>query len=120
MNTLPKEIQIEEKEDTVIIRQTDLIEGKVYSNKTLYTIAKNLYPDKKIVPVVFLFDKESITLTWINTQIEQHKVSKKDLTKFLPFSSEQITEILNENYKLNKTEKALFFYFFQTIINTSF
>ena len=115
MKAIPKEIQIEETGDTVIIRQTDLIGGKVYSNKVLYTIAKNIYPDKKIVSVVFHFNKDIVSLTWINQQMEQYKISKKDFTRFLPFSFEQITEILNGKHRLNKTEKALFFYFFRTV-----
>lgn len=100
------------EEDKVVIRQQELVAPCLYNNKQLHLLARHLYPDKIVVPVVFHFDKDTISLSWIVAQMEQHKITIKDLVRQLPITKEELSAILNKKRALKPLEKGLFFYYF--------
>ena len=99
-------------DDHVMIRQNELINQCIYTNKQLFKIARQFYPDKKIKPVVFHFDRNSVTVSWIVAQMELHKVIVKDLVRQLPITKEDINAIIKGERAMTATEKGLFFYYF--------
>ena len=99
-------------DDHVMIRQNELVNQHIYTNKQLFKIARQFYPDKKIKPVVFHFDRDCVTLDWITAQMERHKVIVKDLVRQLPIAKEDINAIIKGERAMTATEKGLFFYYF--------
>lgn len=100
------------EEDHVVIRQQELVEPRLYNNKQLHLLARHLYPDKIVVPVVFHFDKDTVSTSWVLAQMELHKITIKDLVRQLPITKEELSAILNTKRALNPLEKGLFFYYF--------
>lgn len=108
-------ISIEELDsDTVKVSQTRLVNGYILNQKELIERGKELYPDRKIIPVVFSLSVEDITLEWIESKMEEFGIKRNDLIKQLAIDRSSLSLILSGKRELSKPMRATFFYYFLT------
>jgi len=100
--------------DCIKIQQDQLVNGYIFTNKELFVMAKQLFPDKKIVPVTFSFQIEEVQLDWINKQMDKYGIYKKDLVKQLAIDKPTLSDIFKGKQNLSPTLKAAFYYYFLT------
>ncbi|WP_291096674.1 MULTISPECIES: hypothetical protein [unclassified Empedobacter] len=105
-------IEIELKDEVVVITQKRMINGKILSNKELYDRAKKVFPDHKIRPVVYKIELDHITPQWVKDKMNEFEIKPKDLSRQTTLDISTISLILNGERKMNKSVKALFFYYF--------
>lgn len=108
-------ISIEELDsDTVKVSQTKLVNGYILNQKELIERGRELYPDRKIIPVVFSLSVEDITLEWIESKMEEFGIKRNDLIKQLAIDRSSLSLILSGKRELSKPMRATFFYYFLT------
>lgn len=107
-------IDIEVHDDTVTIAQNRLPNGYILNNRQLYDRAKEVFPDKKIVPVVHSLDVNSIDLEWIENKMREFGIGRKDLIKHLAIDKASLSKIFTQRTGLSKPMRATFFYYFLT------
>ena len=105
-------IEIEIKDEVIVITQKQLINGKILTNKDLYNRAKEVFPDSKIRPVVYKVELDHITTEWVKSKMDEFDIKPKDLSRQTTLDLSTISLILNNERKMNKSVKALFFYYF--------
>lgn len=105
-------IEIEIKDGVIVITQKRLINGNILSNKDLYDRAKKVFPNSKIRPVIYKVELDHITPEWVKEKMEEFDIKPKDLSKQTTLDISSISLILNGERKMNKSVKALFFYYF--------
>lgn len=105
-------------EETALIKQEKIVSYKIFSNKQLHSLAKDIFPDTKIIPVVFSLNLESITIEWVSKQMRLYGINAKDLQRQLGFEKEVINDFLKLRTKLKPLEKAALFYYFLTFENS--
>lgn len=98
----------------VKVSQTKLINGYILNQKQLIERGKDVYPDKKIIPVVFSLDVESITIEWIETKMAEFGIKRNDLIKQLAIDRCSLSLIMSGKRELSKPMRATFFYYFLT------
>ncbi len=96
----------------VIIRQKEIVNGKIYSNKVLRKMGRTLFATPLIYPTVYSIDLKSITTEWVLEQMLTYRINSKNLQRQLGFKKEDISAILNANRNLQPIEKSCFFYYF--------
>ena len=109
-------IEIQQQEDVVIIRQKRLINGYILNQKQLYQRAREIFPNPKIKikPVVFSLDVNSINEDWINQKMQEFGIKIGDLVKQTTLDNSSLSLFLSGKRKMNKSVKALFYYYFLT------
>ena len=107
-------IDIEVKGDTAIVAQKRLPNGHILNNKALYVRAKGIFPERKIVPVVYSLDVDTIDLNWIKGRMEEFGIKRKDLVRQLALDKASLSKIFNGYTGLSKPMRATFFYYFLT------
>ena len=100
--------------DTIKVSQTKLINGYILNQKQLIERGKDVYPDKKIIPVVFSLNVEDITLEWIESKMDEFGIKRNDLIKQLAIDHSSLSLILSGKRELSKPMRATFFYYFLT------
>lgn len=70
-------------DDTVKVSQTKLINSYIPNQKQLIERGKEVYPNKKIIPVVFSLDVEDATLEWIGSKMVGFGIKRNGLIKQL-------------------------------------
>lgn len=100
--------------DTVKVSQTKLINGYILNQKQLIERGKDVYPDKKIIPVVFSLNVEDITLEWIESKMAEFGIKRNDLIKQLAIDRSSLSLIMSGKRELSKPMRATFFYYFLT------
>lgn len=106
-------IDIEVLEDNQVkITQARLINGFILNQKQLHERAREVFPDEKIIPVVYSLQVGEITLDWIEQQMKEFGIKRNDLIKQLAIDKSSFSEILSGNRGLTKAMKATFFYYF--------
>jgi len=98
-------------ENTIKITQAKLINGILLNQKELHQRAREIFPEKNIIPVVFTLDLKSITKKWILSELEKYGIHKNDLIKQLAFTKEQVQKLFSETTQLDNTTKTIFFYY---------
>lgn len=101
-------------DDTVKVSQTKLINGYILNQKQLIERGKDVYPDKKIIPVVFSLNVEDITLEWIESKMAEFGIKRNDLIKQLAIDRSSLSLIMSGKRELSKPMRATFFYYFLT------
>lgn len=101
-------------DDTVKVSQTKLINGYILNQKQLIERGKDVYPNKKIIPVVFSLNVEDITLEWIESKMNEFGIKRNDLIKQLAIDRSSLSLIMSEKRELSKPMRATFFYYFLT------
>lgn len=108
-------ISIEElDESTVKVSQTKLVNGYILNQKELIERGRDLYPDKKIIPVAFSLNVEDITLEWIESKMIEFGIKRNDLIKQLAIDRSSLSLIMSGKRELSKPMRATFFYYFLT------
>lgn len=100
--------------DTVKVTQSRLINGFILNQKQLIERGKEIFPDKKIIPVVFSLDVSTINLEWIDNKMKEFGIKRNDLVKQLAIDKSSLSLILSGKRDLSKAMKATFFYYFLT------
>lgn len=100
--------------DTIKVSQTKLINGYILNQKQLIERGKDVYPDKKIIPVVFSLNVEDITLEWIESKMAEFGIKRNDLIKQLAIDRSSLSLIMSGKRELSKPMRATFFYYFLT------
>lgn len=98
----------------VKVSQTKLINGYILNQKQLIERGKDVYPDKKIIPVVFSLDVKNITIEWIETKMAEFGIKRNDLIKQLAIDRCSLSLIMSGKRELSKPMRATFFYYFLT------
>lgn len=101
-------------DETVKVSQTKLINGYILNQKQLIERGKDVYPDKKIIPVVFSLNVEDITLEWIESKMTEFGIKRNDLIKQLAIDRSSLSLIMSGKRELSKPMRATFFYYFLT------
>lgn len=101
-------------EDVISITQKRLVNGYVLNNKQLYDRAKQVYPGKKIRPIVFSLQVDNIDISWILDKMREFGINRKDLIKQLAIDKSSLSLILSGKRELSKPMRALFYYYFMT------
>lgn len=113
--TLGVEVELTEG-DVVKVRQVAFKKLRIYNQKELHKIGRDLYPDKryKIHPTTFSLQVEDITPEWIQEQMVRYGVKPKDLVQQLALGKATISVVINGIREVAPSTKALFYYYFQT------
>ncbi len=96
-------------EETIVIKQEKIVNCKIFSNKQLYSLAREIFPEHKIVPAVFSLNLESITIEWVSKQMRLYGINAKDLQRQLGFEKEVINDFIKT---IRKSSSVLLFYYF--------
>lgn len=104
---------------TVIITQSRLVNGYILNNKELYNRAKEVFNGinqikLKVIPNVFFLNVDNITIQWIKNKMDEFGIKINDLIKQLAIDKSSLSLMLSGERKMNKSVKALFFYYFLT------
>jgi hypothetical protein len=86
----------------------------ILNQKQLIERAKELYPDAKIVPVVFSLDVDGINLEWIENKMNEFGIKRNDLIKQLAIDKSSLSLIISGKRELSEPMRATFFYYFLT------
>lgn len=108
-------IEIQEPEgDTIRVIQTEIPKGRIYTQKELYKLARDLYPSKqyKIKVLTFPLDSSLVTSEWVREQMELYGIKPKDLSQQLGFTQAAISELINGKRPLSSPVRASLFYYF--------
>ncbi|WP_424493872.1 hypothetical protein [Salinimicrobium sp. GXAS 041] len=101
-------------EDRVKITQARLINGYILNQKQLISRAREVFPDAKIVPVVYSLDVEDITVGWIENKMKEFGIKRNDLIKQMAIDKSSLSLYLSGKRPMDKSQKAAFFYYFLT------
>lgn len=101
-------------EDTILIKQETLLNGYILNQKQLVDIAKSIFPDCNVKPIVYSLNVDTITIEWINTKLNEFGIKKNDLIKQLAIDKSSLSLILSGKRELSKPMRATFFYYFLT------
>lgn len=108
-------INIEPLEDgTVKVTQSRLINGYILNQKQLIERGKEIYPDAKIIPVVYSLNVDDITIDWIESKMREFGIKRNDLIKQLAIDRSSLSLVLSGKRELSKPMRATFFYYFLT------
>lgn len=108
-------VSIEPLEDgTVKVTQSRLINGYILNQKQLIERGKEVYPDAKILPIVYSLNVDNITIEWIESKMLEFGIKRNDLIKQLAIDRSSLSLILSGKRELSKPMRATFFYYFLT------
>lgn len=108
-------IDIEPLEDGAVkVTQSRLINGYILNQKQLIERGKEVYPEAKIIPVVYSLNVDDITVEWIENKMKEFGIKRNDLIKQLAIDSSSLSLIMSGKRELSKPMRATFFYYFLT------
>lgn len=101
-------------DDTIVIRQDQLVNNFILNQKQLVEIAKTIFPECHIKPFVFSFDVDIVTMEWIESRMKTYGIKKQDLIKQLAIEQSTLNSFIDpaKAEKIPNSIKALFFYYF--------
>lgn len=76
--------------------------------------AREVFPDAKILPVVYSLQVDNISIDWVESKMEEFGIKRNDLIKQLAIDKSSLSEMFSGNRGLTKSMKATFFYYFLT------
>lgn len=102
---------------SVLISQSNLVNGYILSNKELYIRAKDVFSEVtgfkiEIIPSVFSLNVSDINIQWIEQRMDKFGLNRKDLVKQLAIDKSSLSLILSGARELSKPMRATFFYYF--------
>lgn len=100
--------------ELIKITQSRLINGYVLNQKQLVERAKEVFPDAKVIPVVFSLDVDSITVEWIEGKMKEFGISRNDLIKQLAIDKSSLSLYFSGKRGLDKSQRAAFYFYFLT------
>jgi hypothetical protein len=103
------------------ITQKKLYNGYILTKKELVNRAKNIFPGYIIKPVRYNLDISFIDATYVKNKIKEIGLNVNDLVAQTALDKSSLSLILSGERKMNKSVKAMFFYYFLTYeLNKSF
>ena len=102
------------EEGKVKITQSRLINGYILNQKELVNRAWEVFPQWRVVPVVFSLDVGEITLEWIKGKMEEFGIKRKDLIKQLAIDESSLSLYFSGKRGMDKSQRAAFYYYFLT------
>lgn len=96
------------------ITQKSLYNGFILTKKELVDRAKKIFPEHTVKPVRFSLDVSYIDIDWINSKMKEIGLSTNDLVSQTAIDKSSLSLILSGERKMNKSVKALFYYYFLT------
>lgn len=107
------DVEILENNQIKII-QSRLVNGYVLNQKQLHVRAKEIFPDAKIIPVVYSLHVDDVTIEWVEQQMDEFGIKRNDLIKQIAIDKSSLSELFSGNRGLTKSMRATFFYYFLT------
>lgn len=101
-------------ENTVKIVQSRIINGYILNKKELIDRVKEIFPGYKVQPVRYSLDVSDISLEWIQDKMKEFGLNTNDLVSQLALDKSTLSLFFSGERKMNKSVKALFFYYFLT------
>lgn len=102
------------EDNQVKITQSRLVNGFILNQKQLHERAREVFPDAKIIPVVYSLQMDDISIDWIESKMDELGIKRNDLIKQLAIDKSSLSEMFSGNRGLTKSMKATFFYYFLT------
>lgn len=102
------------EDNQVKITQSRLVNGFILNQKQLHERAREVFPDAKIIPVVYSLQVDDISIDWVESKMDEFGIKRNDLIKQLAIDKSSLSEIFSGNRGLTKSMKATFFYYFLT------
>lgn len=96
------------------ITQVKNYNGYILTKKELVEKAKKVFPDFLIKPVRFSLDISEIDENWIKEKMKAIGLSINDLVAQTTIDKSSLSLFLSGERKMNKSVKALFYYYFTT------
>ena len=105
------EIEFIDESHLRIIQKTNY-NNFILTKNELVDRAKKIFPSFIVKPVRFSLDISVVTPEWVNTKIKEIGLNKNDLVAQTALDASSISLILSGERKMNKSVKALFYYYF--------
>lgn len=102
------------EDNQVKITQSRLVNGFILNQKQLHERAREVFPDAKIIPVVYSLQVDDISIDWVESKMDEFGIKRNDLIKQLAIDKSSLSEMFSGNRGLTKSMKATFFYYFLT------
>ncbi len=96
------------------ITQKKLYNGFVLTKNELVDRAKKIFPDYIVKPVRYSLDVSTIDVIYIKSKIKEIGLNVNDLAAQTAIDKSSLSLFLSGERKMNKSVKALFFYYFLT------
>jgi hypothetical protein len=96
------------------ITQKKLYNGFVLTKNELVDRAKKIFPDYIVKPVRYSLDVSVIDVIYIKSKIKEIGLNVNDLAAQTAIDKSSLSLFLSGERKMNKSVKALFFYYFLT------
>jgi len=112
-----------DKSIKVLIQQKELKNGLILNQKQLIERCKKVFEPTglsiKVVPVVYSFNTDVVTVEWIENKMHEYGIKRNDLIGQLALSKSYLSRLFSKDsspssVSLSKPMKALFFYYFLT------
>ncbi|WP_289024347.1 hypothetical protein [uncultured Salegentibacter sp.] len=100
--------------DKVRISQNTEMNGYFLTQKQLVKRARAIFPDAKIIPLVYSLDVDEITADWIQAKMKDLGIKRNDLIKQLAIDKSSLSLYLTGKREMEKNQKAAFYYYFLT------
>ena len=96
------------------ITQKKLYNGFILTKNELVDRAKKIFPTHIIKPVRYSLDVSTIDVVYIKSKIKEIGLNVNDLAAQTAIDKSSLSLFLSGERKMNKSVKALFFYYFLT------
>jgi hypothetical protein len=96
------------------ITQKRLFNGFILTKNELVERAKNIFPDYMVKPVRYSLDVSVIDIIYIKSKMKEIGLNVNDLAAQTAIDKSSLSLLLSGERKMNKSVKALFFYYFLT------
>lgn len=96
------------------ITQKKLFNGFILTKNELVDRAKKIFPDYIVKPVRYSLDVSTIDAVYIKSKIKEIGLNVNDLAAQTAIDKSSLSLFLSGERKMNKSVKALFFYYFLT------
>jgi hypothetical protein len=96
------------------ITQKTNYNGYILTKKELVDRAKSVFPDHIIKPVRYSLDVADIDAAWILDKMKAIGLNTNDLVAQTTIDKSSLSLMLSGDRKMNKSVKALFYYYFLT------
>lgn len=107
------EIEFIDESHLRIIQKTNF-NNFILTKNELVDRAKKIFPSFIVKPVRYSLDLDLITLDWVNSKMKEIGLNRNDLVAQTAIDYSSLSLILTGERKMNKSVKALFYYYFLT------
>lgn len=98
--------------DTFVLRHIRLVNNVLYNQKELVEMGKQILPGCKFKPIIFEFDRTTVTPEFVESQCQRFGLKPNDLVKQLGIPKARLDDIRSGRTSMDAATAALFFYYF--------